>query len=192
VSLPGGDDLVIARPRDPAALLDEERFAAQDEFLPYWADLWPSARALARVLATRRLGGMRVLELGCGLALPSLVAARGGARACATDWRRRPWRPRGPTRSATGSSSEGLVVDWRAPDALVAGRPGTSSWRATSSTRTQRRAAARPAAAPGRPSPARRPGAARRPPASSPRPRERFALTGRRPTPAIVPVTVHA
>jgi predicted nicotinamide N-methyase len=123
VSLPGGDDLVIARPRDPAALLDEERFAAQDEFLPYWADLWPSARALARVLATRRLGGMRVLELGCGLALPSLVAARGGARACATDWAPEAVAAALDNARRNGLALEGIVVDWRAPEALVARAP---------------------------------------------------------------------
>jgi predicted nicotinamide N-methyase len=123
VALPGGADLVIARPRDPAALLDEERFAAQDEFLPYWADLWPSARALARTLAARRLGGMRVLELGCGLGLPSIVAAHGGARACATDWAPEAVAAARANAERNGLELEGLVVDWRAPDALVVRAP---------------------------------------------------------------------
>jgi predicted nicotinamide N-methyase len=123
VALPGGGDLVVARPRDAAALLDEERFAAQDEFLPYWADLWPSARALARVLAARRLGGMRVLELGCGLGLPSLVAARGGARACASDWAPEAVAAAQANARRNGLEVEGVVVDWRAPDPLVARAP---------------------------------------------------------------------
>src|SRR5205085_7908035 len=70
--------LELQRPRDPEALLSEEEFA-RDEFLPYWAELWPSALELAAVVEARELRGMRVLELGCGLGVPSLVAARAGA-----------------------------------------------------------------------------------------------------------------
>ena len=40
-----GRDLVLLRPRDAEALLSEEEFS-RDEFLPYWAELWPSATAL--------------------------------------------------------------------------------------------------------------------------------------------------
>ncbi|MCA9569203.1 MAG: methyltransferase domain-containing protein [Myxococcales bacterium] len=47
--------------------------------------LWPVARALAGTVAGMDVRGLRVLEVGCGLALPSLVAARGGARVLATD-----------------------------------------------------------------------------------------------------------
>jgi len=81
-----GDDVIrLLRPLDPAALIDEDAFA-KDERLPYWAELWPSARALAGSLPAS-LAGRRILELGCGLALPSLVAARRGAAAVvATDW----------------------------------------------------------------------------------------------------------
>jgi len=104
-------------------LLDEERFAAQDEFLPYWADLWPSARALARVLASRRLGGMRVLELGCGLGLPSIVAAHGGARATASDWAPEAVEAARANARRNGLELEGLVVDWREPDPLVERAP---------------------------------------------------------------------
>lgn len=80
-----GRELLILRPRDSEALLDEAAFE-HEEFMPYWAELWPSALALARVVAARSLGGTRVLELGCGLGIPSIVAALGGARVLATDW----------------------------------------------------------------------------------------------------------
>ena len=86
VSLPGGRDLRMLRPREAEALLDEGAFAEQDEFIAYWADLWPSARALAAAVAPRALRGRRVLELGCGLGLPSVVAALAGGRVLATDW----------------------------------------------------------------------------------------------------------
>jgi predicted nicotinamide N-methyase len=75
----------ILRPRSSEELLSEAAFE-RDEFLPYWADLWPSALALARALAAAGLQGRRVLELGCGLGLPSIVAAVRGARVLAIDW----------------------------------------------------------------------------------------------------------
>src|SRR5882757_5726723 len=80
-----GRDLGLLRPRDAEALLDEQAFD-HEEFLPYWAELWPSALALARALGTRALHGARTLELGCGLGLPSLAAALAGGRVLATDW----------------------------------------------------------------------------------------------------------
>ena len=66
-------ELMVRRPASPEDLVDEEAFAA-DEFLPYWAELWPAALALAAALP-RRLAGTRLVELGCGLGVPSLVAA---------------------------------------------------------------------------------------------------------------------
>jgi len=81
----GGRRLAVLRPPDAEALIDERAFE-RDEFLPYWAELWPSGLVLARVVAARQLEGRRVLELGCGLGLPSLAAAVGGADVLATDW----------------------------------------------------------------------------------------------------------
>jgi predicted nicotinamide N-methyase len=65
-------------------LIDEEDFD-RDERLPYWAELWPSALALARYLCTRDLAGTRAIELGCGVGLPTIVALARGARVLATD-----------------------------------------------------------------------------------------------------------
>ena len=76
-------ELSLLRPRSPEALIDEEAFA-RDEFLPYWAELWPAATALASALPA--VAGSSVVELGCGLGLPSLVAAARGASVTATDW----------------------------------------------------------------------------------------------------------
>ena len=79
----GGVELSLLRPIAPEDLIDEEAFA-RDEFLPYWAELWPAARALAAALPD--VDGLRIVELGCGLGLPSLVAAARGAVVTATDW----------------------------------------------------------------------------------------------------------
>lgn len=79
----GGVELELLRPAAPEDLIDEEAFAC-DEFLPYWAELWPAALALAEALPG--LHRLRVVELGCGLGVPSLVAAARGANVTATDW----------------------------------------------------------------------------------------------------------
>ncbi|MDP9286389.1 MAG: methyltransferase [Actinomycetota bacterium] len=76
--------LSLLRPAAPDTLLDEGAFQ-HDEFLPYWAELWPAAIALAGALP-ERLDGVRVVELGCGLGVPSLVSASRGAVVTATDW----------------------------------------------------------------------------------------------------------
>src|SRR5687768_7816263 len=81
----GARELSVLHPPDAEALLSEEAFE-REEFLPYWAELWPSGVALAREVAGRPLAGVRVLELGCGLGMPSLAAALGGAHVLATDW----------------------------------------------------------------------------------------------------------
>jgi len=84
ITLPGRD-VAVLHPRDSLDLLDEEANEC-DEFLPYWAELWPSGIALARAVAPLPLAGRRVLELGCGLGLPSIAAALAGAVVLATDW----------------------------------------------------------------------------------------------------------
>ena len=81
----GGRVLSILRPPDAEALLEEEAFD-HEEFLPYWAELWPSGVALAQEVSKRSVEGLGVAELGSGLGLPSLAAALGGARVVATDW----------------------------------------------------------------------------------------------------------
>lgn len=75
----------MTHPAAADALIDEEEFA-QDERLPYWADLWPSSVALARHLSEgEHLGGRRTIELGCGVGLPSIVALAQEADVVATD-----------------------------------------------------------------------------------------------------------
>jgi predicted nicotinamide N-methyase len=53
---------------------------------PYWAHLWPGSRVLARLL-TEEVGlpGCRLVDLGCGIGLSAVAAARRGARVLAVD-----------------------------------------------------------------------------------------------------------
>jgi predicted nicotinamide N-methyase len=67
---------------DLASLVDRDALLRDDLVLepPYWAHLWIGAKALARRLAeSTDLAGKRLLDLGCGLGLPGLVAAAAGA-----------------------------------------------------------------------------------------------------------------
>ena len=83
IELSGGA-AYCALPADWEALRHDEGGAGRP--IPYWARLWPSGLALATALAADPPPpGTRVLELGCGLALPSVVAARAGAAVLATD-----------------------------------------------------------------------------------------------------------
>jgi predicted nicotinamide N-methyase len=117
-----GRDLVLLRPRDAEALLDEDAFE-HEEFLPYWAELWPSALALARVVAARALHGARTLELGCGLGLPSLAAALAGGRVLATDWSPQAIELLEENAERNGAVLETALVDWARPDAIVERAP---------------------------------------------------------------------
>lgn len=58
------------------------------DFSPYYGTLWPAARALSMKLWSLRefLPGRKLIEVGCGLALPSFVASRLGADVVATDF----------------------------------------------------------------------------------------------------------
>jgi predicted nicotinamide N-methyase len=117
-----GRDLVIVRPRDSEALIDEDAFS-QDEFIPYWADLWPSAELLARTVIGRALRGARVLELGCGLGLPSLAAALAGGRVLATDWSEQAVETVRVNAARNGADLDALVCRWQEPDEILARGP---------------------------------------------------------------------
>jgi predicted nicotinamide N-methyase len=118
VALGGGRELAVLRPRDGDALIDEDAFA-RGEFLPYWAQLWPSGVALARLIAPRALKRARVVEVGCGLGLPSLAAALAGARVLATDWSPAALALLAENAERNGARLELAAVDWTAPQALL-------------------------------------------------------------------------
>ena len=118
----GAFALEVARPRDADELIDEARFD-EDEFMPYWAELWKSGLELARVVSRRALAGRRVVELGCGLGLPSLAAARCGAQTLATDWAPEALELLRANALRNNVELETLVVSWYEPDALLRRAP---------------------------------------------------------------------
>jgi predicted nicotinamide N-methyase len=104
-------DLVL--PESAEALIDEAEFE-RDERLPYWAEVWPAARALTRYLLDRPPPAGPVLELGSGVALPALALRWLGVEVVATDY-----YPdaldfaRANARSNHIPEPETLLLDWR-------------------------------------------------------------------------------
>jgi predicted nicotinamide N-methyase len=114
--------LSILRPQQADALLSEEAFE-HEEFLPYWAELWPSGLALARVVRRRDLTGRRVLELGCGLGVASIVAALGGADVLATDWSPEALDVAAENARRNRADLDTALVSWTDSERLVAAGP---------------------------------------------------------------------
>jgi predicted nicotinamide N-methyase len=109
----GDRPVSIWRPPDMESLIDLAAFEA-DERIPYWADVWESAIVLAEDLAAMDGAGKTLLELGCGLGLPSLVAARAGFTVTATDYEETALE--GVRYNAERNRIGGLrtlVLDWR-------------------------------------------------------------------------------
>jgi predicted nicotinamide N-methyase len=75
-------------------LLDElidqgpESVGVKDERLPYWAELWPSSIALSRYILqnTGITSRISAIELGCGVGLTGMAAARKGAEVLVSDY----------------------------------------------------------------------------------------------------------
>jgi ETFB lysine methyltransferase len=75
----------VLHPRSADELISEDEFNV-DERLPYWAEIWPSARVLAERLAEESGKDRRLLELGCGCGYVALVAGHLGFDVLATDY----------------------------------------------------------------------------------------------------------
>lgn len=89
VAVEGGGDLAIRSLLDRRQYSDPLGTAAAAGISPatwsHFGQIWPSARKLADVMQHVALDGRRVLELGCGLALASLVVHRRHGDVTASD-----------------------------------------------------------------------------------------------------------
>src|SRR3954451_10117679 len=117
-----GRDLRLLRPPDAPALRGENALE-QEEYLPYWAELWPSSLALARAIGGRALRGARTLELGCGLGLPSIAGALAGGRVLATEWATGAIAVTATNAERNGATLDSLVCSWTAPEPLLGRAP---------------------------------------------------------------------
>ena len=90
VAIAGVEDLVIRSLLDKQQFADPqgdaERLGISSSLWPLFGLLWPSGSHLAARLGARRVAKTdRILEIGCGLGLASLVGHRAGADVTASD-----------------------------------------------------------------------------------------------------------
>src|SRR5437868_250270 len=116
----GDTTFLIDRPDDSDALLNDPAIRAAfaaDEYMPYWADLWPAARMLAKaILREQWTPGRRALEVGCGLGLPGIAALAVGLRVTFSDYDATALRFARDNANANGFKDfDTLQMDWRYP-----------------------------------------------------------------------------
>ena len=118
----GDVTFLIDRPDDSDGLLNNPAIRAAfaaDEYLPYWADLWPAARMLAKaVLAEPWTPGTVCLEIGCGLGLPGVAALARGLHVLFNDYDATAVEFAAANARLNGFTDfEQLPFDWRDPPA---------------------------------------------------------------------------
>lgn len=109
----GGEALALWQVDDLEQHVDRRALLAGDDppEPPYWAHCWSGARVLAAAVPH---GARTALEIGCGLGLPGLVAARRGARVVCVD---RVIAPLAFVRAS--AATNGLAVEVLAADATA-------------------------------------------------------------------------
>lgn len=85
--------------------------------MPYWADLWPAARMLAKaILREEWTPGTPALEVGCGLGLPGIAALAKGLRVTFSDYDATALLFAADNARANGLQGfDTLQMDWRYP-----------------------------------------------------------------------------
>jgi predicted nicotinamide N-methyase len=121
--LPDGE-LRLLQPSEAAELPDDGP-VEWAPLVPYWSVLWRSGVALGRELADApaRVAGLRVVELGCGLGVPSLAAARAGATVLATDASDEALHMTERNAHENGVRVDTARADWDTAEELVARGP---------------------------------------------------------------------
>jgi predicted nicotinamide N-methyase len=115
-------DLRLLQPEDAADIPDDGP-VAWAPIAPYWSVLWRSGVALARELDGEELDGRRVVELGCGLGVPSIAAARAGANVLATDECPEALTLLERNAEANDVRLTTAMVEWAKPDELISQAP---------------------------------------------------------------------
>ena len=96
----GGRAVSVVRPADPDRMLDDpavREWNRRDDYMPYWAYLWPGALLLAEAVvrepwpvAEDALRPLEAIEIGCGVGLAGLAALGQGLRVSFTDYDQAP------------------------------------------------------------------------------------------------------
>jgi len=120
----GKRTFTIEGPAEMDALLDHPVVTtafATDEYMPYWADIWPAARMLAEVIAVEPFVStsdqpLIALELGCGLGVAGVVALSRDVRVIFSDYELTALRFAANNAQRNGFTNfDTLALDWRFP-----------------------------------------------------------------------------
>src|SRR5262245_23926572 len=105
----GGDVVALWQVDDLERYVDRHALLGVEDPAepPYWAHLWSGARVLAGAVPVRP---GRTIELGCGLGLPALTAARRGGRVTFVDRARAPLALVHESAAARGLEPVGVVA----------------------------------------------------------------------------------
>lgn len=116
----GWTQIELAVPNNPDSLLEDAAVLEanrQDDYMPYWASLWPAATQMATSLEHAPWpAGTSILEVGCGLGLVGIAGLLRGWDVLMTDY-----EPRSIAAAAINAERNGFpnprtcVLDWRDP-----------------------------------------------------------------------------
>ena len=119
VDLPGArEPLRILHTADFKRLLDNAVYDTEHDYMPYWAEIWPSGVVLAAAIARdpTALRGKHVLEIGPGVGVTAVAAMQAGADLVVAD------HDAGSlaltalnTLDQTGKEPRTLRMSWRSP-----------------------------------------------------------------------------
>jgi predicted nicotinamide N-methyase len=124
-----GVEFIIRHVSDSNALFDrmlelpDDHPAVKDEQIPYWAEVWPSALGISEYILMRPelFSGKKVLEIGCGLGLPGIVAGKWTDRVVLTDYLKAPLELAIHNWTLNhGTPCKSQLLDWRSEETATA------------------------------------------------------------------------
>jgi predicted nicotinamide N-methyase len=116
-----GRDVKLSRPAEPERLLDLGSVAdaySADQYMPYWAALWPVSKYLAAEILSEIWAQpeLSAIELGCGLGLPGVAAGIAGLKVTFSDYDASAVKFALENARLNGvQNATGLLLDWRTP-----------------------------------------------------------------------------
>ena len=106
-----GKDIQLHVVKDVESLITD---LSDADLVPCWAEIWPSARALARYIWEYLLpSGETVMEVGSGLGLPGTVCGVKGAHVTFSDYNQDAVNLSVQNAAINGVKAEGHLGDWR-------------------------------------------------------------------------------
>lgn len=117
-----GRSFRLTLPAVPDAFLEDPDVHAafdRDEYMPYWAFLWPaSLKMVAMILTEEWPADADVLEIGAGIGIVGLAGLSRGLKVTISDYEPKAVELALYNARRNGfSQGQGLVLDWRSPPA---------------------------------------------------------------------------